>query len=35
MLDAHVAVKPLISSTLSVVDEHAAPNEIEAKRLVP
>jgi hypothetical protein len=33
ILDAYVAVKPLISAAFSAVDESAEPSEREAKRL--
>ena len=33
ILDAYVAVKPLISSAFSAVDESAEPSDREAKRL--
>jgi len=33
ILDAYVAVKPLITSALRAVDESAEPSEREAKRL--
>lgn len=33
ILDAYVAVKPLITATFSAVDESAEPSEREAKRL--
>lgn len=33
LLDAYVAVKPLVVSTFSAVDESAEPSEREAKRI--
>ena len=33
ILDAYVAVKPLVAATFGTVDESAEPSEREAKRL--